>query len=57
METKKETKIMSKQEAIQKCLYGIIWWVGPDKWNQELGKNVLEELEELYDAASEAGKE
>lgn len=42
---------MTKREAVEKCLYGVIWWVGAGNWNQELNENVLKELEKLYDDA------
>lgn len=47
---------MSKQEAIDNTMYSIIWWVGATKWSPELDKHIREEVEQLYDAGFEAGK-
>ena len=53
----KETKDMAKLDAIEKCMYGIIWWLGSTNWTPELDEKVRSEVSQLYDAAFKDGQE
>lgn len=45
-----------RNEAIDRCMYAIIWEVGAANMTEEKHKNILEALEKLYDAGKEAGE-
>lgn len=48
---------MAKLDAIEKCMYGIIWWLGRTNWTPELDEKVRSEVSQLYDAAFKDGQE